>query len=401
MSVDLTRQELYDLVWSKPMMHAAKQFGISGVMLGRICAERNVPRPPRGYWANLQATSLKKRGSFVKPLLPNFPEPDQSFNSLIRNEYMERDALRTDDFDPDDLNDPIKPPPAPPTETLDEFKDRIEAIFPELAEPETITTRHPIVQKLLDFDVTLAALKRRGGWESPRYQGETGKMALEWLNVLLHTFEFLGFDVLMRGKKNFAFQVNFLGHHKDFVFFISEHHLPPVQRKALKKSQSRTYCFRWDQENEKYARKSSYYEFETLTKDCIKQIIMDVVMYDEKEYRDGVISNYQWRVERRQYEIRKREYEIQKAAERKREALQKLLQSREDMMSDAVASMNHADQIRDLIEIMQTKSQSSKRPVKDLSRWVRWATHHANTIDPRHMSVQGFEAWIGKFKLKH
>lgn len=30
MSVDLTRQELYDLVWSKPMMHAAKQFGISG-----------------------------------------------------------------------------------------------------------------------------------------------------------------------------------------------------------------------------------------------------------------------------------------------------------------------------------------------------------------------------------
>ena len=124
-------------------------------------------------------------------------------------------------------------------------------------------------------------------------------------------------------------------------------------------------------------------------------------MYDEKEYRDGVISNYQWRVERRQYEIRKREYEIQKAAERKREALQKLLQSREDMMSDAVASMNHADQIRDLIEIMQTKSQSSKRPVKDLSRWVRWATHHANTIDPRHMSVQGFEAWIGKFKLKH
>lgn len=401
MSVDLTRQELYDLVWSKPMMHAAKQFGISGVMLGRICAERNVPRPPRGYWANLQATSLKKIGRFVKPPLPNLPEPDQSFNSLIRHEYRERDALRTDDFDPEDLDDPIKPPSAPPTETMDEFRKRIEASFPELPEPDSITARHPIVQKLMDYDVTVAALRRRGGLDSPNYQGESGKMALEWLNVLLHSFEFLGFDVLIRGKKNFTFQVNFLGHHKGFVFFISERHLPPVQRKALKQSHSRTYCFRWDQENEKYARKSSYYEFATLKKEYIKQIIMDVVMYDEKEYRDRIVSNYQWRIERRQYEIRKREYEIHKAAERKRESLQKLLQAREDMMSDAVASMNHADQIRDLIEIMQTKSQSSKRPVKNLSRWVRWATHHANMIDPRHMSVQGFEAWIGKFKLKH
>jgi len=401
MSVDLTRQELYNLVWSKPMMHAAKQFGISGVMLGRICAERNVPRPPRGYWANLQATSLKKIGRFVKPPLPNLPEPDQSFNSLIRNEYRERDALRTDDFDPEDLGDPIKPPPAPPTETMDEFRKRIEAIFPELPEPESITARHPIVQKLMDYDVTVAALRRRGSLDSPNYQGETGKMALEWLNVLLHSFEFLGFDALVRGKKYFTFQLNFLGHHKGFVFFISETHLPPVQRKALKKTMSKTYCFRWDQDTDKYAKGDNYYEFKTITAECIKQIVMDVVMYDEQQYRNHIVSSYEWNVERRQHEIERREHAIQLAAEKRRKAHELLLQSREDMMTDAVANMNHADQIRDLIEIMQTKSQSSKRPVKNLSRWVRWATHHANMIDPRHMSVQGFEAWIGKFKLKH
>jgi len=49
MTVDIKRQELYDLVWSTPMMHAAKQFGISGVILGRICKEWNVPKLPRGY----------------------------------------------------------------------------------------------------------------------------------------------------------------------------------------------------------------------------------------------------------------------------------------------------------------------------------------------------------------
>lgn len=320
---------------------------------------------------------------------------------MIRNEYRERDAARTDEFDPYDLNDPIKPPPPPPSESLDNFRERMDAIFPDLPEPKLITTRHPIVQKLMDFDATLVALRRRGGLDSPNYQGETGKLALEWLNVLLHSFEFLGFEVLVRGKKYFTFQLNFLGHHKAFVFFISERHLPPVQRKALKKTLSKTYCFRWDQETNKYSKGDNYYEFEAITPECIKQIVMDVVMYDEKEYRDRIVSCYQWNVERRQHEIEQRAYEIELAAERMRKAQERLLKSREDMMSNAVASMNHADQIRDLIEIMQTKSQSSKRPVKNLSRWVRWATHHANTIDPRHMSVQGFEAWIGKFKLKH
>ena len=70
-------------------------------------------------------------------------------------------------------------------------------------------------------------------------------------------------------------------------------------------------------------------------------------------------------------------------------------------MTSAVEGMNHADQIRELIEIMQAKSQSSQKPIKDFDRWVRWATHHANTLDPRYMSVQGFEAWVAKFKLKH
>ena len=121
----------------------------------------------------------------------------------------------------------------------------------------------------------------------------------------------------------------------------------------------------------------------------------------QHQYRDRIVSNYEWNVERRQHEIEHRDYEILLAAERKRKALEHLLKNREDLMSSAVVCMNHADQIRDLIEVMQTKSKSAKRPVKDFERWVRWATHHANTLDPRHMSVQGFEAWIGKFKLKH
>lgn len=49
----VTREELHALVWSKPMTHAARQFDVSGSYLARICTLLNVPRPQRGYWAQL------------------------------------------------------------------------------------------------------------------------------------------------------------------------------------------------------------------------------------------------------------------------------------------------------------------------------------------------------------
>ncbi len=49
----MNRKELYDLVWSTPMVHAAKRFGISDVALRKTCVRHDVPTPPLGYWAKL------------------------------------------------------------------------------------------------------------------------------------------------------------------------------------------------------------------------------------------------------------------------------------------------------------------------------------------------------------
>ena len=47
----LTRQTLYELVWSKPMVEVAKDFQMSDRGLAKRCAAVDVPVPPRGYWA--------------------------------------------------------------------------------------------------------------------------------------------------------------------------------------------------------------------------------------------------------------------------------------------------------------------------------------------------------------
>lgn len=51
----LTRQQLYDLVWTKPMEQLGCELGLSGRGLGKLCARMVIPVPYRGYWARKAA----------------------------------------------------------------------------------------------------------------------------------------------------------------------------------------------------------------------------------------------------------------------------------------------------------------------------------------------------------
>jgi hypothetical protein len=55
MARTFTREEFYELVWSKPTVQLAKEFGLSDVALGKICRKHDVPKPPLGWWAKKQA----------------------------------------------------------------------------------------------------------------------------------------------------------------------------------------------------------------------------------------------------------------------------------------------------------------------------------------------------------
>ncbi len=52
----ITREELYEAVWSEPIHQLSKALGISDVGLAKVCKKLNVPVPGRGYWAKNRAT---------------------------------------------------------------------------------------------------------------------------------------------------------------------------------------------------------------------------------------------------------------------------------------------------------------------------------------------------------
>jgi hypothetical protein len=59
--VTFTREKLYEEVWTRPVTQLAKEIGISGVGVAKICRKLNVPVPARGYWARVAAGhSVKK-----------------------------------------------------------------------------------------------------------------------------------------------------------------------------------------------------------------------------------------------------------------------------------------------------------------------------------------------------
>ncbi len=59
--VTLTREELYEKVWSTPMQKLAVEFGFSDVGFAKLCRRHQIPVPARGYWARLQAGQSVKR----------------------------------------------------------------------------------------------------------------------------------------------------------------------------------------------------------------------------------------------------------------------------------------------------------------------------------------------------
>lgn len=54
-TIVITRNALYDLVWSEPMLTLSKKYVISDVGLRKICISMDIPLPRAGHWMKLKA----------------------------------------------------------------------------------------------------------------------------------------------------------------------------------------------------------------------------------------------------------------------------------------------------------------------------------------------------------
>jgi hypothetical protein len=124
--INLTREDLYQKVWSTPTTKLAKDFGISDVALGKICRRMEIPKPPPGYWRKLETGH--------QPQVP--PLPPENENTLIS--VWIPPHSQTEDLA---INDP-------------QVSERLAAEqLPEnkIVVDESLADPHPLIAKMMDW----------------------------------------------------------------------------------------------------------------------------------------------------------------------------------------------------------------------------------------------------------
>lgn len=80
--VALSREELFDQVWRKPVREVAVELGVSDVGLAKKCRRNGIPLPPQGYW--LRSNSTLNPG--FRPELPALTRGQmETFTFLIED----------------------------------------------------------------------------------------------------------------------------------------------------------------------------------------------------------------------------------------------------------------------------------------------------------------------------
>lgn len=373
--MEISREELFDLVWAKPMTHLAGQFGISDVALAKKCRKLGIPCPERGYWARVQAGWKAK-----KPRLPNrkagqadsawfYPKPAQ-------DKKMEVECL----------------------ELSDVLIREIEA----LKMPENRVIAGSDFDRAHKFVTSTRRLLRAGrlGPYGQLYSVRNGKCLSVYVGPESLDRTLLIFDAILRTLERHKFKVRLLNESGEKGTFISRDcvemrlsatekskrsdHIPTeAERKAHKEYSWRTYP-KWD-----YA-PSGQIEFvlsrspmserrwRDLKSRTIEEQLTEIacVIIESPERITAELAK---RGEERIRELENRRLELER---RRREAEE---QARLQELVQQAEQWTIAEKVRAYLAACTKNLESADmndEQREEWADWLKWGCEHANRIDP-------------------
>lgn len=184
--ITLTRQELYEKVWSKPLIHLAQELGISDVGIAKICKRYDIPRPPFGYWA-------KMRNGHKARKTPLPPEKKDEAEPIVITPYNRPFRKVSDDSEPDEFQ----------VHTI-EAKKKAAAIEPDLS----LLNPHPLIKwakkafKQASKEYNGILVPRDWGCLNIKVTGDTLDRALVLLDTLFKLIEECGYELGLNEKKH-------------------------------------------------------------------------------------------------------------------------------------------------------------------------------------------------------
>lgn len=337
----ITRQELYDLVWAKPMVQLGQQFQLSDNGLRKICRKYAIPVPKMGYWQKLRYDKPTK-----KIPLPTYPEENPAIKILAN----QRDKLNPVVI----LKESVKVP-----EQITKFHPLVAQTKKLFSQGHARHGRISLGEKALDVYVSKAQASR----------------AFRIMDTIIKELEQHAITVCVEhhnywGQSTYAFVDG------EKVYFCIEEPLRIV------KTESGQYGYKTQ-------------DFEPTGTLALR--IKDQLGGARNNWKDGdnhkvedkldsfinglgVAAAY-LKKKRLEDEERHRKWEEAEQAEaRKRQAVEDE-RKRGQILEQQVESWHKSRAIRELIQAAVAK-RGAYAPDSKFAEWVTWATAYANKFDP-------------------
>lgn len=375
----LSREALYELVWSTPVKTLAAQHGISDVAFAKTCKQHSIPLPPRGHWAKLEAGKRVYRQPLPERAL-GMPR-DVSFGGSKWDYYGTA---------PKNLIELELTPPQPFDETLMEVRAKLTKKVKKVAVSRDLSMAHPIVRKLLEADnprrEKYLASTYRSRYDAPYFDSPFEQRRLRALNALFLALEKSDARVTSSGKNPQEFFVK-VGL-RDVSISIDD---PKVERASwygasdVAKPASSTLSVKINKGAAVDGMQTTWQDnADDRIETHLTDITINVLVAGECTCRDRENSHYQWLVKYKAdlIERAKREKEEAEKAECERRIREE--KARVDRLLSEAKALREAEEIRAYVASVRKLNENDKDPVSEaeLRDWAQWALEQADRIDP-------------------
>lgn len=368
-----SREELYELVWSRPLGTIAASLGVSDVAVGKACRKADIPLPQRGYWAKMQAG----KPTCKKPaLFPRFPGASGKIDIGGAPRYVRGREL---------LNEPIPLHPVF-TESLEEVRQRINKLLGKVTCPKLNATTHKAIATLLaNDDACRLEIEKTGrSWYAPLYDSPFERRRLRILNAIFLAVGRAGCSSYITSSKYSWDDADISIRVGDM--FLSVELNPVVKQKLNQLDGKSSKVFlqftilkgQWTSTDSLSWQDSEELQLESL----VGVIAGEVMLVGEIRHREWQLELYQSDIEQRAELEEKIRLEQIEAEQQVRELQERKEQQRIDRLLSAATAMQNAETIRSFVAGIRGRVGDMKVSSDAVDKWASWALTQADRIDP-------------------
>lgn len=366
----ISREALYELVWTEPVRTIAQRMGVSDVWLKKCCAKADIPVPDRGYWAKLRANKKVVR----QELPPRSPG--------MATDVTVGTGQRSYQWPPKPEAVLAAPPPTEPrfAESIDAVAARVDQSLGKVRFVRDLGSAHSLIRHLLDEDA-LRRLKPsdapyRLRYSEPLFDSPFERRRLRILNSLFLALAKTGHQPwLGEQARNVGVTVG-----SQRISFTLDHPRARTQPNGRIQTPHEAYeTLRL----EIPATGDSWADDDSgRIEDRLREIVLKLIVAGEVQFRANAHTAYENACQRRaEMERRLAEQRAEGARLAREKALKAEAERRKTLLRMAT-DYRAAQDIRAFVEAAIAAFDPDNAQESPTADWVSWALGVADQIDP-------------------